>query len=283
MFDFIQSLFKLRDRKVTLIVWEDDSPDEPNSFSFFPSRLIKLFVLFGILILLTFGLTFYITPLGTFMYGRNDPELRESIIEISSRLLALQDSLQVRDMQLENMKDVLRQGADTTFALGRVREPLAVSELPTSTPLPQFSYIDYDFLRKPDVQFDAVSTQGLVFPVSFPVSGIVTQEYKPEEGHFGLDIAANVGSEFRSIADGVIISTEWTINYGYVIHVQHSDGYLSIYKHCANPLRKAGDIIRKDDILGTISDVGVISSGPHLHFEIWRNGRPLNPMNYLLN
>src|SRR5699024_3849887 len=107
------------------------------------------------------------------------------------------------------------------------------------------------------------------FPISYPLEGTRSRGFNSEEGHFGLDIAVEDGSSFIVIADGVIISQEWTMNYGYVIVVQHGHHLVSVYKHANTIKHTVGDMVLRGDILGTIGDVGIISSGPHLHLEIW--------------
>jgi murein DD-endopeptidase MepM/ murein hydrolase activator NlpD len=103
------------------------------------------------------------------------------------------------------------------------------------------------------------------------------------KGHFGIDIAARPGTEFRALADGTVYDEGWTINYGYVIYVQHAGGIMSVYKHGARLSKQKGDFVLKGDILGVIGDSGVMSSGSHLHLEIWKNGVPQNPIMYLIN
>jgi murein DD-endopeptidase MepM/ murein hydrolase activator NlpD len=143
--------------------------------------------------------------------------------------------------------------------------------------------VDYSFLKSPDIQFNVIGYTSQVLPAPFPVNGTVTQGYSPINGHFGIDIATMSGTTIRTIAEGVVISTEWTMNYGNVVYIQHKNGYLTIFKHVSKPTRKVGDFVQKGDILGSVTESGLISSGPHLHFEIWQNGTPLNPLNYLIN
>ena len=85
-----------------------------------------------------------------------------------------------------------------------------------------------------------------------------------------------------SIADGTVVSASWTVSEGYVLSIQHAGGMLSIYKHCSSLTKKSGDNVLKGDIVGTTGDVGVTSSGPHLHFEIWKDGLPQDPGMYLI-
>lgn len=282
MLKFLRKLFELRHKEITLLLWDDHFPDQPQSFNVLPLTLFRLITLAVAIAVLLLGTLFYLTPLGNLVFNRSDTEVRNVLLDITQRVSALKDSLATRDAQLENMKAILRTGSDTTFAVGPIRTPVMQAREQTVARQSEISIADYGFLRQPDISFVATSRQGIVFPFPSPVQGTFSQEFRPDVGHFGIDIAATAGTPFRSIADGVVINTEWTINYGYILHIQHDDGYLSIFKHSSTPFRKTGDFIRKGDILGTVSNSGIISSGPHLHFELWRNGQPLNPVNYML-
>lgn len=120
------------------------------------------------------------------------------------------------------------------------------------------------------------------FPAPYPVNGTHTRGYEPDKFHFGVDIATAANELITSIADGTVVGASWTINDGYVISIQHAGGILSVYKHCSSVTKKSGDIVLKGDIVGTTGDVGLISSGPHLHFEIWKDGIPQDPALYLI-
>jgi murein DD-endopeptidase MepM/ murein hydrolase activator NlpD len=284
MFDFLKKIIGVRDKKVTFILMEEGSPDEPTSYTFLPKSLIRLHVFMSLSLVLILWVILKYTFLGGVVFNNQDPELRHELLGIGERILALQDSLLIRDQQLQNIKDILRTGQDTTFIVGRIREQMddIVMTGRVASPI-ESRDLEYSFLKAPDVQFNVSSYSSQVLPAPFPVNGTITQGFKPLDGHFGIDIATVSGTMIRSIAEGVVISAEWTMNYGNVLHIQHRNGYLTIFKHITKPSIKVGDFVQKGDILGGVSEFGLISSGPHLHFEIWQNGTPLNPLNYLIN
>ena len=77
--------------------------------------------------------------------------------------------------------------------------------------------------------------------------------------------------------NGMVVQSDWTWNFGHVVVIQHQEGYLSVYKHLTSTKKKQGDYISRGDVIGTSGDAGLISTGPHLHFELWKDGLPLNP------
>lgn len=285
MVKFFKKIFSPRNGPHTVVVIDDDGSKPSTSHRINPINLWLIF--FGIvgggtclfIVLMMF------TPLGGFIY--NNQNVRESVIEIQQKVAALQDTLEARNMQLQQIQSVMASGEDTVFTSG----------VTVSNP-EQNSNNTAEFQEEPDsmsldaarigIPADALYIANLMqrspeFPAPYPVDGSPTRIFNSSIGHYGLDIAAKEGAQFRAIADGVIINQEWTLNYGYVIVVQHSNGLVSIYKHASGVDKKIGESVLKGDILGTIGDIGILSSGPHLHIEIWERGVPQNPQNYLIN
>lgn len=224
------------------------------------------------------------TPFGALLYSKEDAEMRAQVEYITQRVIALQDSLIVRDYQLSEMKDVIRLSVDTTLAM----DDRFSSMFDNNRELEDLFANRFD----DNPSTERVSTSGIIFsnvfkaapdfPTSFPVNGTLTRGYEPENAHFGMDVATKEEEIITSIADGTVISATWTISDGYVISIQHAGGLLSVYKHCSSITKKSGDVILKGDIIGTTGDVGVSSSGPHLHLEIWKDGLPQDPAIYLI-
>ena len=118
----------------------------------------------------------------------------------------------------------------------------------------------------------------LFFP---PVSGYISQKFDPSKKHFAIDIVANENEPIKSVADGAVIFSEWSSDTGYVIILEHDQGYLSVYKHNESLNYVQGDIVKAGDIIGTIGNTGEYSTGYHLHFELWNDGYPLDPQDFI--
>jgi murein DD-endopeptidase MepM/ murein hydrolase activator NlpD len=283
MFDFIKRLFNNQNKDLTFVLFDDEEPESSTSYHFRPARLWKLF--YGSLIVaivLTLLLVMF-TPLGALMYNRADAQLRERVIAVSEKVSALQDSLQARDMQLSEMQQVIASGSDTSFSIEESRNRSQNEKNQEYRELKTFSEVSSTgMLSQNEILFSKIFKNVPEFPANYPIDGTLTRGYNPENGHYGIDIATKQGTPFKAIADGAIINQDWTIDYGFVLHVQHSDGIITVYKHASSLSKSIGDIVLKGDILGTAGDVGVMSSGPHLHLEIWKNGVPQNPNTYLI-
>jgi murein DD-endopeptidase MepM/ murein hydrolase activator NlpD len=118
----------------------------------------------------------------------------------------------------------------------------------------------------------------LFFP---PVKGIVTSTYSSVAEHYGTDIVAAANEVVKATLPGTVTMSGWTIETGNVIQIQHEDNIISIYKHNAELLKHVGDRVKAGDPIAIIGNSGELTTGPHLHFELWYNGTPLNPQDYI--
>jgi murein DD-endopeptidase MepM/ murein hydrolase activator NlpD len=121
------------------------------------------------------------------------------------------------------------------------------------------------------------------FPAIFPTEGYMTRGFDPENNHYGLDIAGKIGTFVNATADGNVVFSGWTYNDGYVVIMAHTGGYMSFYKHNQTLLKSAGSFVRRGEPIATLGNSGSTSSGPHLHFEIWKDGVPIDPSMYMIN
>jgi murein DD-endopeptidase MepM/ murein hydrolase activator NlpD len=116
-----------------------------------------------------------------------------------------------------------------------------------------------------------------------PVKGIVSGKYELRTKHFGTDIVTKPKALVSAVLDGTVIFTGWTMETGFVIEIQHPNNIISVYKHNASLLKETGDLVRAGDAISVVGDSGELyTSGPHLHFEVWYKGTPLDPEKHIL-
>lgn len=284
MVEFLKKIFSSKDRELTFVLFDDDEPGSSSSYTFKPKELFRWFygtILAAVVIALLFVM---FTPLGSLLYNSEDEELRNSLIEISKRVETLQDSLQARDTQLNEIQQVLSSGEDTTFTVSQGPGGITRNSRPVDLlELPGYSGVNVnEMISQSEILFSGLFLNAPDFPAPYPVDGTLTRGYNPQTGHYGVDIATKNNTPFRAIANGTVINQDWTMNFGFVLHVQHTDGIVTVYKHASSLSKSTGNIVLKGDVLGTVGDTGILSSGPHLHMEIWKNGTPQNPNSYLL-
>jgi murein DD-endopeptidase MepM/ murein hydrolase activator NlpD len=123
----------------------------------------------------------------------------------------------------------------------------------------------------------------IVFPVVLPIEGYVTRGFEPALRHYGLDIAGSTGSTVHASADGYVVFAGWTSDDGNKIIISHVGGFLTFYNHNQSLLIVANTYVRRGQPIALLGSTGETSLGPHVHFEIWKDGVPVNPANYILN
>ncbi len=115
-----------------------------------------------------------------------------------------------------------------------------------------------------------------------PTAGFITRGFNPAEGHLGVDYSVNTGEPVYAAAKGLVIFADYTADYGNTIILQHVNGYISVYKHCSVLLKKEREKVLQGEIIALSGNTGIKTTGPHLHFEIWKNGKPIDPKNLLI-
>ena len=244
--------------------------------------LTALSVLAVILVVLTILLIAF-TGLREFIPGYPDGNMRQMIAQNALRVDSLENELLKRDRFFKSIRLVLN-GGDTT-SLERSREDTA--RYRNDTIRFQISEQENEFRAAIEERerFNlslGMKEQNHDYYHFFPhVEGIVTQSFDEKKRHYGTDIVAKANAKVAAVLDGVVIFTDWTVKTGYVIQVQHTNDLISVYKHNSILLKKQGDYVRAGEVLGVVGNTGEESSGPHLHFELWRAGNPLNPENFI--
>ncbi len=248
-------------------------------------------------ILLIIGVTLLIafTGLREYIPGYPTGEERVMIMQNLQRVDSLATELEMRDNMMKNLRAVLSgddrvllQGsaqADSALTPGNVtKEGLAGLNREKSSEESAF-ITEVESAEKYDVdagQSETGVNQELEATFFFsPLKGIVTDGFGVRNGHLGVDVAATDGTPVMSTLAGTIIFAEWTVQTGYVIMVQHDNQLVSVYKHNSRLLKKEGARVKAGEAIALVGNSGELTSGPHLHFELWYMGAPLNPENYI--
>lgn len=272
-----------------MLMWKRSQQDETETYVVAPRKLLGILAGSYILLIVLLFLFFFITPLGTLLFNYEDRAMRQQIVEIYGQVEGLRDSLEASEFQLAEFKRVLQESSDTTFSVGMQPSDIAgrssqqitgnASNIIDISGRQPRGLLSEEIIFSSRFYLDAMAE----FPKRFPLSGSVSRRFEPSNRHYGIDIAAEEGTLVRSFSSGVVLFSGVTINYGSVVVVQHADAFVSIYKHCKSLTKRKGDFVSQGDIIGQVSDAGLISSGPHLHFELWRQGMPMNPEDYFNN
>jgi murein DD-endopeptidase MepM/ murein hydrolase activator NlpD len=229
------------------------------------------------------------TPLKYFIPGFGDYNYRGQIVGLSFKTDSIEHALEERALWLENFSNVINGKVDTTRPKAitkNANNKTQVDLSPASDDETQLRKdveeednfaLSYKLDKKESVKSEL--NQYHFFP---PVQGYVTDEFDPKKEHFGIDIAAPENQPVKATLDGTVISSTWDIETGFVIAIQHRENIVSFYKHNSKIFKNVGSFVRAGDVIANIGNSGELSSGPHLHFELWHNGVSLNPRDYII-
>jgi len=238
-------------------------------------------------IIVSTSLLIAFTNLREFIPGYPNVEMRRNILLSAIRLDSLERELELRDKYFTNLNAIISGKPPTeVYALrdtSRNYKSISFRSSPEDSALR--SQIEdegrYNLTLGPVEPESVTSLARLHFFT--PVKGIVSGKFDPSSKHFGTDIVAKPNSSVGVILDGTVIFTGWTMETGYVIEVQHSNNIVSVYKHNASLLKETGDLVRTGEAIAVVGDSGELyTSGPHLHFEIWYKGSPLDPEKHII-
>ena len=270
-----------------LIIRNEENFAEKRTISFNYARVILLLVVF---FLLTLALAIYLVS--RVLEAWLDPRHAQSIanrqlLELTLKIDSLQQEADRKGEYIDNIRLIL-EGNDSIYA--------AVEEGSASAS-PEARFSIEPALQEVDSQFGAEYEEndlGILRLTSYqqneltdlylfnPIEGIVTAGFDPTVDHFGVDIVAKENEVVKSVAEGIVVFSTWTLDNGYVIGVQHTRGNLiSVYKHNSELLKNVGSFVASGEIIAIIGNTGELTSGPHLHFELWYKGNAINPENFI--
>ncbi len=267
--------------KYRIVVLNEDTFEE--RFSFKLNRL-NVFVFGGLFSFLLIGLTFLIimlTPLKEYIQGYSSTELKKDATQLVYKVDSLNQALTINNLYIENIQKVLKGEIErVSFNKDSVLNQMKIEKIDFSP-----SAVDSAFRQEVELEDrysvfeEAKKSTDIVF--SSPIKGEITQTYDSKEKHFAIDIAVDKNTPVKAVADGTVIFKGFTADTGYVILIEHNQGFISVYKHNASLYKEQGDLVKSGEVIASAGSTGSFSTGSHLHFELWNDGYPVNPLNYI--
>ena len=249
------------------------------------SRLSGLLTLlaFAVFLITLTAIVIIKTPIRNYLPGYLDSEIRRDIIVNALRTDSLQQQLVVQSKYLDNVNALLRgdMQVDQVHKIDSVKSGSAVN-LEKSKQTADFVR-NYEEEEKYNLDATRPTSQPRPDDVFFfkPVKGIISSPFSLQEKHYGIDIAATPKESVLATMKGTVIYTGFDPNFGYVIQIQHPNGFISVYKHNALLLKKEGDAVDSGEVVALVGNTGSLSTGDHLHFELWYRGKPVDPRDYI--
>lgn len=283
---------KFRD-KYRLVVFHDESFEEKISFRL--SRL-NVFVFVVSLSVLLVVITTYIiafTSLREYIPGYTDVNLNRKVYALERTADSLESVFRQKQTFFENISRVINGYDFANDSLNAVLQSSGKSSVNMDTISWERSLED-SLLR---LEFESLERFNLNIETSLipearrramtvsnffiPLKGTITNRFDPVQKHFGVDIVSKSNEAIKATLEGTVVYADWTPDKGYVIGIQHAGNFFSVYKHNSVLLKREGDFVRAGEPVAIIGESGELSSGPHLHFELWFNTAPVNPEEFI--
>ena len=272
---FFKKLFN--DYKV--VVSSEDTFEEKFAFKASKINVFVLMLVYSvILISFTISVVFF-TQLRELVPGYSSSDLLSRAIYLTQKTDSLERQIELNNKFYKSIEDVLSGKTDEFIERDNIPIDSGLNDknLFSISPNSEDSILR-NYVDSQD-KFNLTKNELVIENKMFfsPIKGDITQTFNFEENHFAIDIAADIGTPVKSILDGKILFSEWSVDTGHVIIVDHGDNIVSVYKHNSKSLKEQNDFVQAGEVIAYSGNQGSLSSGPHLHFELWKNGTPIDP------
>lgn len=269
-------------QKYRLVILNDSSFEEKFSLRLSPGGLLIL--LSAVTIVMSFVVVIVVafTPIREYIPGYGDFSNQKELIRLSVKADSLEYMMKAKNWYIQNINDVLSGNikSDTAMPVGK-----APKENINTKPSKNDSLLRQEIESQDKFSLTLGNKSGSGIGGYFffsPVKGMVTQSFNMAGGHYGVDVAAKENEFIKASLDGTVVFAGWTAADGYVIQLQHNNNLMSVYKHNSDLTKKVGDRVKAGEPIAIIGNTGESSTSTHLHFELWYNGTPVNPQDYVL-
>lgn len=270
--------------KYKLSFFNENTLEEVWSFRLSQLSAFIILGLFAFLLVLFTSIIIITTPIRNYLPGYLDVEVRKAIVDNALRADSLEQVIAVQAFYFDNISAILSGTMEVDSIPGI--DSLAYANANYDIPRSQ-QELDFvkNFEDEERFNLSTINPNQPATETTFlfkPATGIISSSYEPEAGHYGIDLVTAPKETVLSVLDGTVIYTGYDINFGNVIQIQHRNGFLSIYKHNEMLLKRSGDPVRAGEAIAIVGNTGNLTTGPHLHFELWYRGTSLNPEDYIV-
>ncbi|MEQ9423379.1 MAG: M23 family metallopeptidase [Cyclobacteriaceae bacterium] len=272
--------------KYLMIIRNEENFAEKTTVTFNYARILTIALL---LFIVFFGLSMLMAT--TVLKQWLDPRhaqmtMNQEVLKLSLAVDSLVDEVDKKEMFIASFQKIVA-GEDTVSEDFNERLVSVSNNQQATTDQEELAPVDSMFRREFETSgLDLLSIGTTdsdlqeVFLFS-PIEGIVSDKYNPKGDHFGVDVVAKRNEPVKSVADGTVLMASWTQDAGYVMAILHSNNLISVYKHNSDLLKDVGAFVSAGEVIAIIGNTGELTSGPHLHFELWYNGNAVNPEEFV--
>ena len=276
-----------------VFMMSDESTMEPVfNFKLNPFKMSLILLAIVLVFMVITAVIIIYTPIREYLPGYGNGTLVErEVYALSRRTDSIERELQRKDVYFNNLKLVIEgydfgqdslEGYDIyTPLLGINTDTIELKHSSQDSAL-RAAFEEANLYRL-NPAYDLVKTTVSKGAANFftPIEGTVSKAYNLSEGHYGVDVVSTENQVIKAALDGTVVYASWTLDYGYTLGIQHENNYFTTYKHNATLLRHEGDFVKAGEAIAILGASGELGDGPMLHFELWHNGTPVNPTDYI--
>ena len=266
-------------QKYKVVVSNDETFEEIISLKTNNFQLFLFALLYTILVVIFSTTIIFFTQVREYVPGYPSTDLLVSAAKITVKADSLEKELALNAQFFSAIESVLKGDSNETAKRLEQDTPIKndLKEVEIVATIPQDSILRA-YVDNQD-RFNLTRNQLLIDSKRYysPVKGVVTDGFDIEKNHFAVDVSVDIGTPVKALLAGTVLFSEWSIETGHVILLDHGENLISVYKHNSKILKLQNDTVQAGEVIAFSGEEGALSSGPHLHFEIWRNGLPIDP------
>ena len=266
-----------------LVVLKEDNFEEQFAFKLTPLNVFVFTTLSAIFLITLTTIFIAFTPLREYIPGYTSPSLQKKAIKLKSKTDSLYQITQMNERYITSIKKVLT--GEATFE--SIDKDSIYASLKAEVDSLDLTPSKADSLLREKVENEdkynlfesATSVKNFIFFP--PLKGQVSEGFDSKIQYYAVDIAVSKNTPVKAVADGRVVLASWTSDSGFVIIIDHGNQMLSVYKHNAALTKEQGDLVKAQEVIARSGSSGQLSTGPHLHFELWNDGNPIDPSTFI--
>ena len=269
--------------KYRLVVLNEDTFEERFAVKLTRLNVFSLSSLAAIILIILTTLLIVLTPIREYIPGYSSAALQKQALNLSYKTDSLLKAINMNDLYIKSIKSALS-GEVSSVVINKdsiFKAAQADTDVFELIPSAADSILREKVSREDKYNLFKTATSSKDFVFFPPVNGPLSAGFDSKEKHYAVDIVTPINTPVKSTSDGRVIFTSWTSEAGYVIIIDHGDELISVYKHNSSLTKSQGEIVKSREVIAISGGSGELSTGPHLHFELWSNGVPLNPANFM--
>ena len=269
--------------KYRLVILNEETFEERFALKLTRLNVFVIVSLGGILLIAATTILIAFTPLREYVPGYSSTALKRQATELNFKTDSLQRVIVMNEQYYESIRRVLT-GDFNQVEFDKdsiIKAAEGDFDEVNLNPSKEDSLLRAMVDKEDKYSLFESATTRVNFVLFPPVTGTISETYDPETKHYAVDVVVPKDTPVKSVADGTVIFSEWTSETGYVMLIDHSDGLLSVYKHNSALTKEQGDLVKAGEVIAISGNAGELTTGPHLHFELWSDGYPIDPTTFI--